>query len=63
MDLQKGDIIVDSHGLVREQVIARLENMIWTRVLEDDLMVGPPQGPTLIEALQSRGFRKEESND
>lgn len=61
-DLKKGDIIVFQEGddvISREEVLARLEDIVFTRILYDEGAVGSLQAPQLIEDLITYGFKKE----
>lgn len=61
-DLKKGDVIVFSEGSeepVREEVLGRLEDIVFTRKLFPSGAVGSPLGPQLIEDLITYGFNKE----
>ena len=62
-DLKAGDVIVFQEGqeeAVREEVLGRLENLVFTRRLFSTGAVGSPNGPQLIEDLITFGFNKEE---
>lgn len=56
MVLQKGDILTFGHK--KMEVLAVLEGLTFTRDLTDDI-VGPIQGPLLIEDLKTFGWKKE----
>lgn len=53
-DLKTGDVI--SNGLILEQVLARLEDIVFTRNMLPNGAVGPLNKPQLIEDLIVHGF-------
>lgn len=61
MDIKKGDVITNADGTARELVEARLEDIIFTRLLKGDQVVGPVMGPTHLDTVEANGFRKEEA--
>lgn len=58
-DLKKGDIITDNNKNVREEVLAVLEDLVFTRVVYPNGTFGPAMGPTHIDDIKARGFDKE----
>lgn len=62
-DVKKGDIIFfRGDGVtIREEVVARLEDIVFTRELFRSGAVGPLDKPVLIEDLSNYGFEVEET--
>lgn len=58
-DLKKGDVIVWQDE--RAEVLARLEDLLFTRKLYTNGSVGPVEGPQHIEDLTTYGWKKEET--
>jgi hypothetical protein len=58
-DLKKGDYITNGNGRVRELVLARLEDLIFTCVVYPDGTRSPAMGPNMIEDAIKNGFVKE----
>lgn len=59
LDVKKGDVITNADGSARELVEARLEDIIFTRLLKDGQVVGPVMGPTHLDTVAANGFTKE----
>lgn len=62
LDVKRGDVITNADGTARELVEARLENIIFTRLLKGTLVVGPVMGPTHLDTVEANGFTKEEED-
>lgn len=58
-DLKKGDIIRNEAGTVREEILAVLEDLYFSRVIYDDCTKSTAMGPQLIEDGIKNGFKKE----
>jgi len=58
-NVKKGDVIVSQDGLVREEVLARVEDLIYTRVVYENGERSAVLGPTHIDDVAGRGFRLE----
>ena len=61
-DLQKGDVIVFNESDIREIVLARLEDLVWTQKLFPSGAKSCVSPATEIEDLIAWGFTKE-TND
>ena len=59
-NLERGDVIGFNDGKAREEVMARLENIVWTRNILPSGAVSTLNKPQLIEDLATYGFVKEE---
>lgn len=65
MDVKRGDVITNADGTARELVEARLEDIIFTRLLKEDALgkwhpIGPIMGPTHLDTVAANGFKKED---
>jgi hypothetical protein len=58
-NVKKGDFIVNADGTGREEVLARVEDLIYTRAVYEDGQKSAVLGPTHIEDAIGRGFRLE----
>jgi hypothetical protein len=55
-NVKKGDFITNADGSVREEVVARLEDLLFTRVHYSDGQKSAVMGPTHIDDAVGRGF-------
>lgn len=62
LDVKKGDVITNFDGSAREVVEARLEDIIFTRLLKNGQAIGPVMGPTHLDTVIANGFEKENPN-